>query len=165
VLEHQCEDGNVHNNEVWKDIVGYEGRYQVNALGQIKSLARMRNGKSGCQVPVPEIIMVLTPKKETARTKPYVEVKFRNGGLRTEPCKSFLVHRLVAAAFIRPLEPKEQVDHINGIHGDNRVENLRIMSYQDHARIHPLILSGEFNRLGTAANKAASLKRWNCGSK
>jgi hypothetical protein len=111
---------------------------------------------------MPEIIMALTPKKETVRTKPYLEVKFRSGGLRTEPCKSFLVHRLVAAAFIRPLEPREQVDHINGIHGDNRIENLRIMGYQEHARIHPLIVSGEFNRLGTAAIRAASLKRWKC---
>lgn len=143
MLEHQCEDGVVRDNEIWKDIVGYEGKYQVSSLGRVKSLARMRNGKSGSKVPVPEIIMVLTPKKETARTKPYVEVKFRNGGLRTEPCKSFLVHRLVAAAFIRPLEPKEQVDHINGLHGDNRVENLRIMSYQDHGRIHPNFISSE----------------------
>ena len=162
MLEHQCVGGIVQINEPWKDIVGYEGRYQVNALGQVKSLARMRNGKSGCKVPMPEIIMALTPKKETVRTKPYLEVKFRSGGLRTEPCKSFLVHRLVAAAFIRPLEPREQVDHINGIHGDNRIENLRIMGYQEHARIHPLIVSGEFNRLGTAAIRAASLKRWKC---
>jgi len=143
VLEHQCEDGVVRDNEIWKDIVGYEGRYQVSSLGRVKSLARMRNGKSGSKVPVPEIIMVLTPKKDTGRTKPYLEVKFRNGGLRTEPCKSFLVHRLVAAAFIRPLERKEQVDHINGVHGDNRVENLRIMSYQEHGKIHPNFISSE----------------------
>ena len=143
VLEHQCKDGIVHNNEQWKDVKGYEGKYQISSIGRVKSLARMRNGKSGCKVPVPELIMALTPKKETARTKPYLEVKFRDGGLRTEPCKSFLVHRLVAAAFIRPLEPKEQVDHINGIHGDNRVENLRIMSYQEHGRIHPNFASKE----------------------
>jgi len=143
VLEHQCKDGIVHNNEQWKDVKGYEGRYQISSMGRVKSLARVRNGKSGCKVPMPELIMALTPKKETARTKPYLEVKFRNGGLRTEPCKSFLVHRLVVAAFIRPLEPKEQVDHINGVHGDNRVENLRIMSYQEHGRIHPNFASKE----------------------
>jgi hypothetical protein len=162
VLELQCKDGDVQNNEIWKDIAGYEGRYQVSSLGRVKSLARMRNGKNGSKVPVAEKIMVLTPKKDTGRTKPYLEVKFRNGGLRTEPCKSFLVHRLVAAAFIRPLEFKEQVDHINGIHGDNVVENLRIMSYQEHGRVHPLIVNGKFSSMGT---KAASLKRWNCGSK
>lgn len=134
MLELQCKDGNA---EVWADIQNYEGRYQVSNLGRVKSLARMRRGKSGCEVPVPEIIMTLTPKKDTGRTKPYVEVKFRNGGLRTERCKSFLVHRLVAAAFIKPLEQGEQVDHINGIHGDNRVENLRVMHYTEHAKLHP----------------------------
>lgn len=159
--EHQCVDGSVQDIEHWKDIKDYEGKYQISSLGRVKSLSRMRLGKNGCQVPVPEIIMTLAPKKETIRTKPYIEVKFRDGGPRTKPCKSFLVHRLVAAAFIRPLEPREQVDHINGIHGDNRVENLRIMGYQEHARNHPLILSGELNRLGTAANKAASLKGGN----
>ena len=147
---------------MWADIRNYEGRYQVSNLGRVKSLARFRRGKGGSQVPLPEIIMALTPKKDTGRTKPYREVRFRNGGLRTERCKSFLVHRLVADAFIKPLEKGEQVDHKNGIHGDNRVENLRVMSYIEHGKLHPLIQSGEFNRLGTAANKAASLARWKC---
>jgi hypothetical protein len=103
--------------------------------------------------------MRLTPKKDNGRTKPYVEVRFRNGGLRSERCKVFLVHRLVADAFIRPLQKGEQVDHINGVHGDNRVENLRIMGYVEHGRLHPLIVTNEFNRVGTAANIAASSAR------
>jgi hypothetical protein len=160
VLEHQCKDGIVHNNEQWKDIEGYEGRYQISSIGRVKSLARMRTGKSGCKVPMPELIMALTPKKETRRTKPYVEVRFRDGGRRTGPCKSFLVHRLVAAAFIRPLERKEQVDHINGIHSDNRVENLRIMSYQEHGRIHPNFISKEAkDNFQMLAQMALSKKR------
>jgi hypothetical protein len=124
---------------MWADIQGYEGRYQVSTLGRVKSLARMRRGKSNCQVPVPEKIMALSTKKDNGRTKPYVEVRFRNGGLRTERCKAFLVHRLVANAFIKPLEVNEQVDHINCIHGDNRVENLRVMKTVEHARLHPLL--------------------------
>lgn len=179
--EHQCVDGTVQDIEMWADINGYEGRYQVSDKGRVKSLARMRRGKGGSEVPVPEKIMALTPKKDTGRTKPYLEVKFRDGGPRTQPCKSFLVHRLVAAAFIKPLEKGEQVDHINGVHADNRVENLRIMHYTEHAKIHPMIATvdarmelqklaqqalvekratgwkpGQYNR------KAASLKRWNC---
>lgn len=126
---------------MWADVRGYEGRYQVSTLGRVKSLARARRGKSGADVPMPERIMRLTPKKDNGRTKPYVEVRFRNGGLRTERCKCFLVHRLVADAFIKPLESGEQVDHINGIHSDNRVENLRVMKTIEHARLHPTVLN------------------------
>jgi len=167
---------------MWADVKGYEGRYQVSTLGRVKSLARMRRGKAGSEVPVPERIMALTPKKDNGRTKPYVEVRFRNGGTRDERCKAFLVHRLVADAFIKRLEPGEQVDHINGIHSDNRVDNLRVMHYTEHARLHPLLVNGQLNEMGLAAigqkrkngwvsgkyertpehRKAASLKRWKC---
>ncbi len=137
--EHQCVDGSV--DEIWADIPGYEGRYQVSTLGRVKSLARFRTTKKKGKTWMKELIMALTPKKANGRTRPYVEVRFRNGGLRTEKCKSFLVHRLVANAFIKKLEPGEQVDHINGIHNDNRVENLRVMHYTEHARIHPTVLN------------------------
>lgn len=40
--------------------------------------------------------------------------------------KPFALHRLVAEAFVRPIEPSEVVDHINGDQLDNRLENLRI---------------------------------------
>lgn len=136
--KHQCNVGNV---ELWADVRGYEGRYQVSTFGRVKSLARARRGKAGADVPMPERIMRLTQKKDTGRTKPYVEVRFRNGGLRTERCKCFLVHRLVADAFIKLLEPGEQVDHINGVHGDNRVENLRVMKTIEHARLHPIVIN------------------------
>lgn len=135
--EHLCVDGIAH--EEWRDIRGYEGRYQVSNLGRVKSLARTRRGKSGCEVLMPERIMKLSVKKDNGRTKPYVEVRFRNGEVRTVRCKSFLVHRLVADAFLKPLEKGEQVDHLNGVHGDNRVENLRVLTWLDHARLHPCL--------------------------
>lgn len=179
MLEHQCVDGNA---EMWADVKGYEGRYQVSTLGRVKSLARMRRGKGGSEVPVPERIMALSTKKDTGRTKPYIEVRFRSGGLRTEPCKAFLVHRLVAAAFIKPLGKGDQVDHINGVHGDNTVGNLRVMHYTEHAKLHPALVGHRFQKLGVQAvqekrtagwvsgqyertaemRKAASLARWKC---
>jgi hypothetical protein len=115
---------------MWADIRGYEGRYQVSTLGRVKSLARVRKGKSNCTVPVLERMMALRAK---------IEVYLRNGGLRDINGKQKLVHRLVADAFIKPLEHGEQVDHINGVHGDNRVENLRVMKTIEHARLHPLL--------------------------
>ena len=137
--KHLCNVGNAEVSEMWADIRGYEGKYQVSNLGRVKSLARLRRGRSNCDVPVPERIMRLSTKKDTGRTKPYVEVRFRNGGLRTERCKCFLVHRLVADAFIKPLEAGEQVDHINGLHADNRAVNLRVMKSVEHARLHPCV--------------------------
>ena len=135
--EPQCSVGSV---EVWSDTQGYEGRYQVSTLGRVKSLARYRRTKSGGQTWMPERIMRLSQKKDNGRTKPYVEVRLRNGGLRSERCKCFLVHRLVAAAFIKTLDSNEQVDHRNGVHSDNRVENLRVLHKVEHAQLHPCIV-------------------------
>jgi hypothetical protein len=139
VQKHLCDVGSAEDIEMWADVQGYEGRYQVSNLGRVKSLARTRRGKNGGVVPMLERLMRLTPKKDNGRTKPYVEVRFRNGGTRKERCKAFLVHRLVAAAFIKPLEPGEQVDHINGLHNDNRAVNLRVMKSVEHARLHPCL--------------------------
>lgn len=134
--KHQCVDGSV---EMWADIQNYEGRYQVSTLGRVKSLGRYRRTKGAGKTWMPERIMRLTVKKDTGRTKPYAEIRLRDGSSRDINSKSFLVHRLVANAFIKTLEPNEQVDHINGIHGDNRVENLRVMTMIDHAKLHPVV--------------------------
>lgn len=153
MLEHQCEIGIV---EIWEDIRGYEGFYQVSNLGRIKSLARFRNGKNGGKVPISEKIMKPYRKKPNAKTRPYEEVRLRKNDLRSKNSKCFLVHRLVANAFIKNLEHDEQVDHINGIHYDNRAENLRVMKTIEHARLHPLIVNGKLSEIG---NKAAQEKR------
>jgi len=138
VLEHQCETGIV---ELWVDIAGYEGKYQVSNLGRIKSLERIRRGKNNSKVPIPEKIMKIQIKKDKGRQKPYAEICLRNGDVRSVNGKQKLVHRLVAHAFIKPLENDEQVDHVNGIHNDNRVENLRIMKAREHAKIHPIVIN------------------------
>ena len=52
-----------------------------------------------------------------------------------------------------------QVDHINGRHSDNRVENLRVMHYAEHGRIHPRIVDGSLQELGTSANVEAAKYR------
>lgn len=135
VLEHQCVDGIA--TELWADIRGYEGRYQVSTLGRIKSVARFRRTKRNGLTWMPERIMRAHSKRETPRSRPYMQICLRDG----IKGKQFLVHRLVAEAFIKPLVAGEQVDHINGVHGDNRVENLRVMHYTEHARLHPVMLN------------------------
>jgi hypothetical protein len=136
---------------MWADIRGYEGRYQVSTLGQVKSLARVRKGKNNCTVPVPERMMTLQVKRDNGRQRPYIEVYLRDGGSRNLPGKQKLVHRLVADAFIKQLEHGEQVDHINGVHGDNRAENLRVMKTIEHARLHPLLTTSNARNPKTGA--------------
>ncbi len=135
VLEHQCVDGNAA--EVWADIRGYEGRYQVSTLGRIKSVARFRRTKRNGQTWMPERIMRVHIKTKARRTMPYAEIHLRDG----THSKAFLVHRLVADAFIKDLAPGEQIDHINGVHSDNRVENLRVMHYIEHSKVHPVVVN------------------------
>lgn len=136
--KHQCNDGSV---EMWADVRGYEGRYQVSTIGRVKSLARVRKGKGNGTVPVLERMMVLRVRLDNGRQRPYVDVCLRDGGNRKINGKQKLVHRLVADAFIKPLEHNEQVDHINGFHSDNRVENLRVMKTIEHARLHTIVVN------------------------
>ncbi len=98
-----------NNNEEWKDIPGYEGKYRVSNLGRVKSLPkyhfkteRILKGevdKDGY------IKVVLCPDSKTRNKR--------------------MVHRLVASAFIDNPNNLPETDHINTIKNDNRVENLR----------------------------------------
>lgn len=141
--------------ERWVPVLGYEGRYEVSDSGRVKSVQRFRRGKSGCMVPIPEKIMRLQPKKAKGnRTLPYIEVKLRDGSPRTEPCKSFLVHRLVAQAFVGELFEGAQVDHIDGDHQNNHWTNLRILSARDHGLLHPCVVDKARNAAMQAAAQA-----------
>lgn len=128
-------------NERWFPVLGYEGRYEVSDFGRVRSLTRYRRGKAGALVPVTGRIMQLTQKKRSTdgRTLPYVEVKLRDGSPRNVPCRSFLVHRLVAQAFVGELFDGCHVDHIDGDHANNHYQNLRILSSREHYLLHPCI--------------------------
>jgi hypothetical protein len=142
--------------ERWAPVRGYEGMYEVSDCGRMKSVQRFRRGKSGCLVPVPELIMALTPKKRSAsgRQLPYVEVRLRDGSPRDVRCKAFLVHRLVAQAFVGELFEGCHVDHIDGDHQNNHWTNLRILSAREHGLLHPCITNKAKHEAMQAAAQA-----------
>jgi hypothetical protein len=133
--------------ERWVPIHGYEGHYEISSHGRVKSIQRFRRGKSGSMVPVPEKIMRQSQKKRSlnGRTLPYMEIRLRDGSPREIRCKSFLVHRLVAQAFIGELFEGCHVDHIDGNHSNNHYSNLRILSAKEHGKLHPCIADAERN--------------------
>ena len=100
--------------EVWKDVVGYEGYYQVSNLGNVKSVDRYVSNNSK-QMLVKGRLMNLKQDK-----KGYLRVNLsKNNHVTFTP-----VHRLVAMAFIPNLENKPQVNHIDGVKTNNNVSNL-----------------------------------------
>jgi len=102
--------------EIWKDIDGYDGIYQVSNLGRVKSLERTVN--SSCRVGGVRTIKEKIFKEVTKNR--YVYISLSNNGID----KKHYVHRLVATAFIPNLEHRKEVNHKNGIKSDNRIENL-----------------------------------------
>ena len=103
------------SEEVWRDINGYEGYYQVSNQGRVKSLERTFIDNSGRKRTVKERIL----KPGMGRCG-YLLVVLCAGG---KP-KTSNVHRLVCEAFHENPENKLEVNHINEIKTDNRAVNL-----------------------------------------
>lgn len=96
--------------EIWKDIEGFEGRYQVSDLGNVKSLGNDKDRK--------EKIL-----KACVDGRGYLLVDLHKEGKR----KTIRVHSLVANAFIPKVESHNKmcVDHIDNDKLNNRLENLQ----------------------------------------
>jgi len=104
--------------EVWKDIKGYEGLYQVSNLGRVKSLKRkVKRGKF--LYSVKEKIL-----KQAPNTHGYFTVSLWKGNKG----KTKSIHVLVAVAFLKhkPNGYFLVVDHIDENRQNNKLENLRL---------------------------------------
>ena len=101
--------------EIWKDIQGYEGLYQVSNFGRIKALHKVVSHKYAGTKTIPECI-----KKIQKNLNGYSIIVL---SINNKP-KTFTVHRLVAKHFIHNPENKPEVNHIDGDKGNNHISNL-----------------------------------------
>lgn len=107
--------------EIWKSIKNYEGLFEVSNLGRVKTLKREYVCGNHHSVQIqPEKIMSLTTVKGG-----YLRVSLSKNGKRN----SYLVHRLVAEAFIPNCENKPTVNHKDHNVKNNSVENLEWATY------------------------------------
>lgn len=100
--------------EIWKDIKGYEGLYQISNLGRVKSLRKWIRGYNGY-------------KNEERILKPYIH----HGPdyyvvtlCKNKNKKMHLLHRLIAKAFIPNPNNYPQINHIDGNKQNNNITNL-----------------------------------------
>jgi len=108
------EDSNT--TEVWKDIKGYEGHYQVSNIGRVKSLERTATVKNGSKRTVRERILKPSPDQDG-----YWYVILYDDSSKK---KKFFVHRLVCEAFHKNPENKPCVNHIDEDKTNNTASNL-----------------------------------------
>ena len=105
--------------EEWKDIPGYEGKYQVSSLGNVKSVDRILPHKTYGTWHIKE--RLLKPNLHGPNNSKYFTVFLHSGEGKM---KEFKVHRLVAQAFIPNPHGLPQVNHKDGIKTNNVVSNL-----------------------------------------
>ena len=102
--------------EIFKDIIGHEGVYQVSNLGNVKSLNYARSGK--------EKLL----KQSLNKFNGYLQVNLTVN--KKAPTRT--VHQLVAITFLNhiPFGMESVVDHIDGNRGNNKLSNLRVITHR-----------------------------------
>ena len=102
-------------NEIWKDIPGYEGYYQVSNYGNFRSLNRIIKYKNNGLRIYPGKTLLVEPTKDN-----YRRIVLMKEGVKIR----YMCHRLVALAFIPNPENKPNINHIDGNKSNNVVSNL-----------------------------------------
>jgi hypothetical protein len=117
-------------NEIWKDVPGYAGIYQVSNLGRVKSLQRVISRENGWKQTINERFL------KQANLNGYKIVGLRKKDFH----KTYLVHVLIAKSFIENPHKKQFVDHIDTNRRNNNVSNLRWVTRLENNN-NPITLS------------------------
>ena len=112
----------MNNTEIWKDVFGFEGLYQVSNLGKVRSLDRLVNSGIGIRLYKGRVL------KPVNNNDGYLQVALSKDGKQT----TFLVHRLVYEAFNGKIPEGMQVNHIDEDKTNNSIENLNVMTSKEN---------------------------------
>lgn len=104
--------------EIWKDIPGYEGKYQISNFGNVMSLHFRSSNKK----------KILKPIKKN--NYGYLQVNLSKNGKH----KITMIHRLVAKAFIPNPENKPVINHLDSNPSNNRADNLEWCTQQENIK-------------------------------
>jgi len=109
--------------EIWKDVIGYEGLYQVSNYGRVKALSKQKVIRNNISFFTKEIIL-----------KQGTDCGYKKVVLTKESKRSTKkVHRLVASAFLGD-EPNLCVNHIDSNRSNNNLENLEWLTHLENIR-------------------------------
>ena len=114
---------NKEEYEVWRDVKGYEGLYQVSSKGRARSLDREFDRGANGILKTKGIILKLGYNKG---------YRYFNASSPRNKVKVMWVHRLVAKEFIPNLENKPCVNHIDGDKDNNSAENLEWATHKEN---------------------------------
>jgi len=150
--------------EIWKDVVGYEGKYIVSSNGIVMGVDRVNIQRREGQK---DRLIFKAGKTINPHSwgGAYLQTQLHKDG----ELGTYSTHRLVAQAFIPNPENKPEVNHINGIKKDNRVENLEWVTHKENIR-HAIdtnlkvAVCGEDHQLSSLKNEDVIWIRANCKS-
>lgn len=136
--------------EIWKDIKGYEGHYEVSSYGNVRAKYREFVGKDGKVKKYhprdlkPDTSVLKRGYKRVTLSKDYITERFQ-------------VHRLVAEAFIPNPENKPFINHIDNNGLNNHIENLEWCTHSEnmiHAQVQGRLFNSQSKggKLGSKVN-------------
>lgn len=137
----------IMQNEIWKEISGYEGYFEVSNLGNFRSKDRIVKYKSNGTRLYPGKLL---------KTETIVEGYHRIVLMKEAIKKRYMCHRLVAQEFVPNPDNKPYVNHINGNKADNRAENLEWVT-QSENELHSYNVLGNTMRGKTYPKKVEAI--------